>query len=299
MTIIDHSIVEALGPKPSWLPDAIYHQLHIAHHGTKFCNVLGNNETTSTGLLPRPAPLIQMFEGELRAREVRFASVWQTNEYIFFLATRLQLYSFALTPAGLDATDDLLSAEKYNEFFAHAYLTAMSLLQSGLQSSAELPYWPEHQYRYLLDAVLFLLKLIECSCEFVDEAAARNVISQIWQLLRTQSKAEDDRMSRFCAIIEYLSRNRSNKGSPSVKVRSRVAGNLTIDSAWRARDRFSETVKAQRPADYTSAAALERSMRSDGQCSLPFLRDIGDWDSFFENLALQGGMDDEGLLVGS
>ncbi|CAL5867391.1 uncharacterized protein PFLUO_LOCUS1609 [Penicillium psychrofluorescens] len=239
-----------------------------------------------------------MFDGELRAREARFASVWKTNESIFFLATKLQLYSFALTTEGLEAADDLLSSEKYHEFFAHAYLTAMSLLQSAIKSSAELPYWPEHQSRYILDAALFLLKLVECSYEFVDEAAARNVISQIWQLFRSRSKVEDDRMSRFCAIIEYLSRNRLNKGSPSVKIRSRVASNLIIDSTWRACDRFSETVKAQRPADYTSAAALERSMGFDEQSSLPFLRDIGDWESFFEGLVLQGGIEDEGLLVG-
>lgn len=298
MTKIDHSIVESLGPKPPWLPDTIYHQLHIAHQGSKFCNVLGNNETTSTGLFPRPEPLIQMFDGELRAQETRFTSIWQTSEYIFFLATKLQLYSFALTPAGYEAADDTVSSKTDQEFFAHAYLTAMSLLQSALRSSAELPYWPEHQSRYILDAVFFLLKLIECSYDFVNEAAARNVISQIWQLLRSRSKAEDDHMSRFCAIIEYLSRNCSNKRTPSLKIRSRVAGNLTIDSAWRARDRFSETVKAKRPADYTSAAALEKSMGSDVQSSLPDLRDIGDWDSFFDSLALQGGMEDEGLLVG-
>ncbi|KAJ5948237.1 Transcriptional regulatory protein LEU3 [Penicillium verhagenii] len=292
MAKIDHSIVEALGPKPSWLPDTIYHQLHIAHQGYRFCNVLGNNETTSTGLLPRPAPLIQMFDGELRAQDTRFASIWKTSDHIFFMATKLQLYSFTLTPAGLEAADDILSPDISREFFAHAYLTAMRLLQTALRSSAELPYWPEHQTRYILDAVLFLLKLIECSYEFVDEAAARNVISQIWQLLRGRSKAEEDHMSRFCAIIEYLSRNCLKKKIPWIKITSRVAGNLTIDSAWRARDRFSETVKAKRPADYTSAAALERSVEYDMQSSLQFLRDIGDWDSFFGSPALQGAIED-------
>jgi hypothetical protein len=172
----------------------------------------------------------------------------------------------------------------------------MRLLQSALQSSAELPYWPEHQFKYIFDAVLFPLKLIDCSYEFVDEAAARNVISQIWQLLRSQSKAEEDRMSRFCAVIEYLSRNRSDDRCPSVKVMSRVAGNLMIDAVWRARDRFSENVKANRPADYTSAAALERSLGPDTQASSSFLRDIGDWDSFFESLALQRETEDEGLV---
>jgi hypothetical protein len=114
MAKIDHSIVEALGPKPSWLPDTFYQQLHIAHQGNRFCNLLGNGETTSMGLLPRPAPLIQMFDEELRAQEACFSSVWQASEYILFLATKLQLYSFALTPVGFEAANDMLSSEILN-----------------------------------------------------------------------------------------------------------------------------------------------------------------------------------------
>lgn len=66
------------------------------------------------GLLPRPAPLIQMFDEELRAQEACFSSVWQASEYILFLATKLQLYSFALTPVGFEAANDMLSSEILN-----------------------------------------------------------------------------------------------------------------------------------------------------------------------------------------
>lgn len=58
-------------------------------------------------------------------------------------------------------------------------------------------------------------------------------------------------------------------------------------------------MKANRPADYTSAAALQRTMGPDVQPSSLFSRDIGDWDYFFENLAVQGEAEDEGLLKGS
>ena len=285
----DHSILEALASKPPWLPETLYHQLHIAHQGTKFCKVLGNYEMTATGLLPNPIPIIQMFDGELRAQEARFASSWRRNEYIFFLATKLQLYSFALTATGLESTDHSLSAERYAEIFSHSYLTAMSLVQSVIQCPSELPYWTEHQLKYVLDAVFFLIKLIGCSYDFVDEARARNVISQIWQLIRSRSQTENDRPARICSVIEYLSQNRRNQernNNASVNIKSRMASNLLVDSVWRARDRFSDAVKAQKPLDYTSAAALERLMMVfDDQSSFPLLSDsIGDWDSFFDGL---------------
>ena len=287
MVVADHSILEALANKPAWLPDAMYHQLHIAHQGARFCNVLGNCEMTAAGLLPNPAPIIQMFDRELRAQEARFASSWRNNEYIFFLATKLQLYSFALAATGLESTN---SAERQAETFSHAYLTAMNLLQSALDLSAELPYWTEHQLRNIVDAVFFLLKLGGASYEFVDEAAAKNAIGQVWQLLRNRSHIEDDRASRVCSVIEYLSHNRwKRETNASVNIKSRMAGNLAIDSAWCARDRFSETVKAQRPVDYTSAAGIEKSLAGlDGQPWLSFFGDVvGDWESFFENMNVE------------
>jgi hypothetical protein len=61
---------------------------------------------------------------------------------------------------------------------------------------------------------------------------------------------------------------------------------LAVDSAWCARNRFSETVKAQRPLDYTLAAGIEKSLSGfDGQPWLSFFGgDVGEWECFFEEL---------------
>ncbi|KAJ5261282.1 Transcriptional regulatory protein LEU3 [Penicillium angulare] len=290
----DHSILEALANKPAWLPDVMHHQLHIAYQGSRLCNVLGNCEMTADGLLPNPAPIIQMFDTELRAQEARFASCWRNNEYIFFLATKLQLYSFALSTTGLELTN---SAERRTEIYSHAYLTAMNLLQSALDLSTELPYWSEHQLRNVIDAVYFLLKLGGASYEFVDEAAAKNTVGQVWQLLRSRSQTEDDHVSRVCSVIEYLSQNPwKRESNVSVKIKSRMAGNLAIDSVWCARNRFSETVRAQRPVDYTSAAGIEKSLDGlDEQPWLSFFGEVvGDWECIFEKMnveSLLGSMD--------
>ncbi len=285
MVPMDHSILGALTIRPAWLPDAIYHQLHIAHQGSRFCNLLGNHEMTTTGLLPNPAPIIQMFDGQLRAHEAQFGSSWRNNEYIFFLATKLHLYSFALTASAPESTAN--SSQKREETLAVAYITAMNLLRCALDMSAELPYWTEHQLRNIVDAVFLLLKLGVPSYEFVDEAAVRNTIGEVWQLLRSRSQVEDDHPSRVCSVIEYLSHNRWNRETQaSVNVKARMAGNLTVDSAWCARDRFSETVKAQRPADYTSAAIIEKSLADfDGEPWLLFFGGVVDnWESFFGDM---------------
>ncbi|KAL1968667.1 hypothetical protein VTN77DRAFT_1493 [Rasamsonia byssochlamydoides] len=285
----DHSILETLTSKPSWLPDALYHQLQIAHLSGKFCNILGNHELTSTGLLPNPASLIQMFDVELQTHEAQLAQKWSRGDYMFFLATRLHLYAFALTDPAVTDADGGLAGGLHSEFLAHAYLAAMSLLQSAVDSPTGLRYWSMYQGRDAVNAAFFLLKLVGGNHEFVDHAQARNMIHKFWELLREQSRVEDDHIARLCAIIEYLSRsssrgNQEDRDQLSLRVRSRMTANLIIDAVWRARDRFSQSVKAQRPKDYTSAAAVERAMTElDNQILSP-LDGAGDWTSFFEGL---------------
>jgi hypothetical protein len=279
----DRSILETIASQPSWLPNSIYHQLGIAHQSGKFCNILGNSELSETGLLPNPALFIRMFDDEFREQETQVASSWRRSDYIYFLVTRLQLYSFALSPSG-DELDKSLLQERYKEFLLRGYLTAMSLLQCGLLSAGDLPYWTTHQTRYMVYGTLFLLKILGGSYDFIDEVAARNVIHRMWELLRSGSHEKDDHLSRSCAVIDYLSRTGWNQSNlASVNVQSRMAANLSVSAIWHARDRFSEAVKAQRPLDYTSAAARESEHPEfDGAFLQTLLSDpFSDWESFF------------------
>lgn len=237
-----------------------------------------------------------MFDAELQTREAQLASKWSRRDYIFFLATRLHLYAFALTDPAVTGADGSLTGGLHSEFLAHAYLAAMSLLQSAVDSAAELRYWSIYQGRGLVDAVFFLLKLVGGDYEFVDTAGARDMIHKLWELLRGLSRVEDDHIARVCAIIEYLSHSRGNdKEQVSLRVRLRMTANLIMDAVWRARDRFSQFVKAQRPVDYTSAAAVERAMTElDNKASLA-LGDEDNGTSFFEGL--NSNMSDFGIGV--
>lgn len=263
----------------------------MAHLSGKFCSILGNHELSSTGLLPNPATLIQMFDVELRTHEAQLASTWSRSDYTFFLATKLHLYTFALTDPAMTGADGSLTGGLHSEFLVHAYLAAMSLLQSAVDSVAELRYWSIYRGRDLVDAVFFLLKLVG-----VDTTQARDMIHKIWELLRGLSRVEDDHIARVCAIIEYLSRSRGNdKDQASLKVRSRMTANLIMDAVCRARDRFSQSVKAQRPKDYTSAAAVERAMTERNNQGSLALGDEDNWTSFFEGL--NSNMSDFGMGV--
>jgi hypothetical protein len=69
-----------------------------------------------------------------------------------------------------------------------------------------------------------------------------------------------------------------------------MGANLAVDSVFRARDRFSQFVKDQRPADYTEAAASESlttglgSGFSGNMWPIEENSAIVDWDSLFQDL---------------
>jgi len=63
-----------------------------------------------------------------------------------------------------------------------------------------------------------------------------------------------------------------------------MAANITYDIAWRAKERFSQSIRDARPSDYTTAATIEEFFETN----LDFQLDIASlggedasWDSFF------------------
>jgi len=228
-------------------------------------------------------------------QEARFSSAWPKKDYIAFLGCKLLIYSFALAANDPDADDDSLHTEFSSHWPVQAYLTATSILQTASSMRAEIPFATIYLRRCLVNAVFFLLKLTGYKQHhFVDEVTVRNSINQGWDILKSCSVMENDHMSRVCAVIEYLSNGDWMQGQlqiqSSVSIKARMAANLSVDAVWRARDRFSQSVRDQHPSDYTEAAALERSGTAQGNGFpghfwSPQLDDVMvDWSSFFEDL---------------
>ena len=242
---------------------------------------------TSTGLHPGALSIIQMFEIQLRALEAQIRTDWSLFTQVAFWRNELQLCNFAFPGHSFIPADGSgLNTERL-EILARGSISAMNLIQAATSSSNNLATWTNVVRMGVGYAVFYLLKLTASpDLHVVDPIAARNCISQAWTFLHRGSEMEDDHFNRVCSIIEYLSKNsgKARKDDLALIVQSRMGANLLWDSAWRAKARFSQTVKDSKPDDYTSAAAVENllSLGLDFENGPPFL-DLMEsgWDFLF------------------
>jgi hypothetical protein len=260
---VDNTILKALSSRASWLPPILDQYLKIAYHSYQICHALGDHDMTSTGLLPNSASTIQMFNTKLHFLQTQLGDECSCFSEIEFLRVQLQLYSFAFDGNNIESNNVSDVSLQTSEILVQANLSAMKIIQIASTLSEDLPFTANLQSAVGY-AVFFLLKLsVFPQFNFIDQTAARNSISQAWNLFRSGSTMESDYLSRACAIIEYLSKSSGrlkNDGS-SMMVESRMAANLIYDAVWRARERFSEQIKEAKPPDYTSAE-LENARQS-------------------------------------
>ncbi|KAI9698898.1 MAG: hypothetical protein M1820_007319 [Bogoriella megaspora] len=288
----DHSLLEVLTSRPEWMPDAIFHQLHTARKSYEICNTLGGHDATCNGLLPNASATLRVFDADLRAHENSFSESWTKQDLIHFSWPRLLLCVFGLFEQDGQRVSQ---PQDLHHWLALGYATATTVLRTASSIGDEIPYIASHLRKCLINAVFLLLKIMSSSWHpFVDEATVWNCINQGWNMLKSCSLVDHDNMSRTCAVIEYLS-NGPQTAEPTLanttlSVRSRFGANLVLDAVFRARDRFSQSIRDQRPLDYTQAAVQETFLNSvihQIPEVLPNL-DVGasdvDWNAIFNDL---------------
>lgn len=291
----DQSLIEVLANRPPWLPNTLFHQLHVARHYYDICNALGNNEMTSNGLLPQALPTIRALDSQLRLHETQQFRAWSETDHVSFLSCRLLLYVFAWLDQNPMRGEDIGRQELSTYWLPLAYDTAVTIVHTASSIKEEIPYAMNHTRRCLFNALLLLLKLTHSSYQrLIDIDTVRNCINQGWTILRTCSLVAHDHMARVCAVIEYLSTNPIKQGSSQpdsqVSVTSRLGANLSVESVFRARDRFSKFVKDQRPSDYTEASVWESLLSapeiipSGSIWSADVDSGIVDWDAILRDL---------------
>ncbi|PMD45865.1 hypothetical protein L207DRAFT_562926 [Hyaloscypha variabilis F] len=284
---ITHSILDVLGMRPPWLPPSLEQYLKVAYQNNQASHSLGNDCMTESGLLAEPYMVIDIFDKRLKELELQARSQISPFTEITILKAKLQLYSFAFNPntapQGLESAIIL----RRREIFRKAASCAMKLIEVASSLPREVALWNSNIRLSIGYAVFFLLELSPTSeHHHTDELSMRNSISQAWNLFRGSSTTEYDHEARQASIIEYMSR-RSREGrieDPDLTVKSRMAANITYDIAWRAKERFSQSIRDARPSDYTTAAAIEEFFETN----LDFQLDIASlggedasWNSFF------------------
>jgi hypothetical protein len=228
-----------------------------------------------------------MFASQFRSLETELRSNWSYLTQIMFWRAELQLYSFVLPTEGSIKSGEIALVTGSLETLSRGCIVAISLIHAATSLPDSNSTWTNVVRIGVGYAVFFLLKVSSSpELQIVEPAVIRNSITQAWSFLHNGSEMEYDHFTRVCAIIEYLSKTSrdAQKGDLSLTVQSRMSANLMWDAAWRAKDRFSESVKESKPDDYTSAAAVESLLQVglDFEITPSFLDQIeSGWDFLF------------------
>ncbi|KAI1630086.1 transcriptional regulatory protein LEU3 [Exophiala viscosa] len=255
---LDHSLLQMSSTKPEWLPDTLYHQLHLSIQALNICNTLGSCESTSTGLLPTPLPVIRNFESELRALEFRFSTSWSPSDHIVLFGCRMILYTFALS---IPDNDTAPTVEASSHWLVQAFMAASDIIRTASTIQEQLFYAPSRIQKILIHAVCYLL-LVRCSPhrELVDNSMLVNGISQARQVVQTLSIATGDFMARAVRFIDRLSQygdtmSRGSDTEPFFTIKSRMGANLSLTSLLRLRT-YTKQAQAQVQDQTTAQDAL-------------------------------------------
>jgi hypothetical protein len=196
-----------LAIKPTWLPDTLYCQLHISRQTLNIFLTLGSCESSNSGLLPKPQPVIQLFETELRALESKLSASWSELDYISFSACRTVLYVLALAATdGSNGKLDVSEREMRSHWVLQIYITSMAVVQTTSNIRDKLLKTPTRLFKALAGAISFLI-LLRCSKYHylvVDNTLTAG-IRQGWDLLRGMEITSDDFMTRVHSGLERLS----------------------------------------------------------------------------------------------
>ncbi|KAL2443702.1 hypothetical protein ABEF95_010789 [Exophiala dermatitidis] len=226
---LDQGLLELLATKPAWLPDLLCHQLHISRHTFNISSSLGCCESSSTGLLPAAAPVVRMFETELRTLECRYYASWSPIEYIIFLGCRMILYTFAI--ASHDNDDDnnnnninndgggstgglynnsssssggnFVAIESLSHWLIQGYATATATIQTASRVPEQLFHAPYRVQKMVANAACFLL-LLKFSRHhgLVEDSVLSGNLTHGWHILRRLSVAPGDFMARASILFE-------------------------------------------------------------------------------------------------
>ncbi|KAB8227462.1 fungal specific transcription factor domain-containing protein [Aspergillus alliaceus] len=250
---LDCGLLGILTSKPSWLPDTLFSQLHIARQALNIGSTLGDCISSNTGLLDETAPFVRNFETELRALEFQSHHSWSPADRIIYCGTQIMLYTLALT---IDSSKSKITVhmDSHSHWLVCASVAATTTIQTALSIVDQLLYAPSRPQKIVLNAICLLL-LMKGSrySELVEKHTLDSAINQGGELLRDLSTTTGDFMSRACSLLDQLGRyterlKPEDKTEQFLLVRLRMGANVPFTTAIRAREALRKS-RANTPHD--------------------------------------------------
>lgn len=238
---LDCGLLGILTSKPSWLPDTLFSQLHIARQALNIGSTLGDCMSSNTGLLDESAPFVRNFEAELRVLEFQSHHSWSPADRIIYCGTQIMLYTLALT-IDSSKSKNAVHLDSQSHWLVCASVAATTTIQTALSMGDQLLYAPARLQKIVLNAICLLL-LMKGSrySELVEKHTLDNAINQGRELLRDLSTTTGDFMSRACSLLDQLGRfterlKPEDKTEQFLLVRLRMGANVPFTTAIRARE---------------------------------------------------------------
>lgn len=235
----------------------LHNLLHLAFLGQKTISTLGDDISTPSGLFPEPLRLVQLFDQDFQLVLEVLKHTMTTQDKLFFLSSRLHLYSFVLNSYHSSNTSPETAhpdAEKA-EFVTKASLIVVELLQlTQFYEQDQSKVWPAFIKFCVLYATSLGLALAAMpeglkrgQQNFLVEACrAGNNLIQSWSLF---NKDHYSRMSAFLSnLLKYVGRGSStdamgreqqhehaNTSMLSSPIQSRMSTNILYNVIWHAK----------------------------------------------------------------
>lgn len=242
---------EIAAGRSSTLPDILMHLLHISYFGHKTTTLLGDGGSVPSGLINEPLRYIQLLDNDLRCMHESFKNQLSRHGKIFYLATRLMLYSYAFN------SDDILIRANHSVFdetevTGKATSAATELLQLAGEDNATTR-WPAFMRNCVIYATVLVAAMIARTIRTPIEVSSLmktcqggNSLIQSWSLFPKDNYSRiSTHISRFVDVISLKALTPAIDGQAQQiwpnevggrdPVTSRMSANVLFNVIWPAK----------------------------------------------------------------
>ncbi|KAK4938943.1 hypothetical protein LTR10_020691 [Elasticomyces elasticus] len=280
-------ISEVAKGQSSSLPDTLLHLLHIAYLGQKTATLLGDDGSALSGLTSDPLQYIQLLGHDFQCTYASLKDKLSQQCKIFYLSTRLTLYSYAFN-TGNDYDQTGLSDFKETEVSGKALSAVTELLQLACENFNATSCWPAFMKNCVIYATVMGSSIVARTIpsaiavgSWLETCQAGNSLVRLWSLFPKDNYSRiSAHISRFIDFINskastgavngHVHQIWQNELGGRGPVKSRMSANVLFNVIWPAKRAGNTTHLAPSSNRHRGDTATQRELQ-DGTSNQTFI----------------------------
>jgi hypothetical protein len=255
--------------------------LSLNYLAYQWVKTLGDDDTMTTGLHPRPNSLMTLFENQVAAIRLQYQETWSKRHELSLCAIQLQIYSFAIKTGQVRAeSPEHEFIIGHNEIRSKATTALVDLAEHISTESAEIFNWPIFSRLHLGRAAAIGIYMAAATSHDLTRTTILKACKEIVRILAGYIQYPRDHTARitkhFAAGIRTIERRGSewfqavettDKRPP---IRARMSANIPYQIVWWAKHSSRITPEPEQVIGaLPSIASIPRSDRQHDQPNQP------------------------------